>query len=122
MNNVVDMLVVQGPAKEVLRSEDGISVIEKDVSLVAIPYYARSNRGPTAMVVWMNYYGRKHQGAIRGMAMAVMIFAAAAGPLPLALSIDWLESYNPALFGFVAAPLISAALVWTARPPRISPV
>lgn len=72
----------------------------------------------TGMVVWMTYYGREHQGAIRGIAMAVMIFAAAAGPLPLALSIDWFGTYDTALYIFVAIPLAAAGLVWTAGPPR----
>jgi len=72
----------------------------------------------TGMVVWMDYYGREHQGSIRGIAMAVMIFAAAAGPLPLALSIDWFSTYNFALAFFIGVPLCSATLVWTAGPPR----
>jgi sugar phosphate permease len=71
----------------------------------------------TGMVVWMNYYGRQHQGAIRGIAMAVMIFAAAAGPLPLALSIDWFQTYDIALAVFIAVPVVAAMLVWTAGPP-----
>jgi len=75
----------------------------------------------TAVVVWMDYYGRQHQGAIRGIAMAVMIFAAAAGPLPLAMSIDWFQSYDFALYCFIAIPLVSAALVWTAGPPHRQP-
>jgi MFS family permease len=72
----------------------------------------------TGMVVWMNYYGRVHQGSIRGIAMAVMIFAAAAGPLPLALSIDWFATYDLALYAFIAIPVVAAILVWTAGPPR----
>lgn len=72
----------------------------------------------TGTVVWINYYGRANQGAVRGIAMAAMIFAAAAGPLPLALSIDLLGSYNIALLGFIAIPVLSAILVITAAPPR----
>ena len=75
----------------------------------------------TGMVVWINYYGRRHQGAIRGIAMAVMIFAAAAGPLPLALSIDWLGTYDLALSVFIAVPVCAGVLVWTASPPRSRP-
>ena len=75
----------------------------------------------TGMVVWMNYYGREHQGTIRGIAMAVMIFAAAAGPLPLALSIDWFGTYDIALYAFIAIPVVASALVWTAAPPRHQP-
>ncbi len=70
------------------------------------------------MVVWMTYYGRAHQGEIRGVAMAVMILGAAVGPLPLALSADWLGSYTPALIAFMIAPLAASALVLTAGPPQ----
>lgn len=72
----------------------------------------------TGMVVWLEYYGRMHQGAIRGLAMAAMILAAAVGPLPLAYSIDQFGSYNLALGLFIAVPLTSSVLVWTASPPR----
>ncbi len=72
------------------------------------------------MVVWMTYYGRAHQGAIRGVAMAVMILGAAVGPLPLALSADWLGSYDPALIVFLIAPIAASALVLTAGPPRLA--
>lgn len=75
----------------------------------------------TGTVVWINYYGRANQGAIRGIAMAVMIFAAAAGPLPLALSIDWSDSYDWSLYGFITVPIAAASLVITAKPPRVAP-
>lgn len=68
-------------------------------------------------VVWINYYGRKHQGSVRGVAFSAMILAAAAGPLPLAWSIDQFESYDLALLAFIVIPLAAAAAVWTAHPP-----
>ena len=71
----------------------------------------------TATVVWINYYGRTHQGAVRGVVWAVMILASALGPLPLALSIDHFDSYGPALVAFLGLPLIAAVAVWGARPP-----
>lgn len=71
----------------------------------------------TAMVVWINYYGRTHQGAIRGVSFSMMIFASALGPLPMALSADYLGSWDPSLTVFLFIPLISAVLVWTARRP-----
>jgi MFS family permease len=73
----------------------------------------------TGMVVWMTYYGRAHQGEIRGVAMAVMILGAAVGPLPLALSADWFGSYTPALILFLIAPISASALVLTADPPQM---
>jgi MFS family permease len=72
----------------------------------------------TATVVWVNYYGRAQQGAVRGVAFSAMILASALGPLPLALSIDYYDSYTPALALFLILPLISAVAVWTAHPPR----
>ena len=72
-------------------------------------------------VVWINYYGRVHQGAVRGMAWSVMILASALGPLPLALSIDHFGSYNPALWLFLALPVFSAIAVMTAQGPRPAP-
>ncbi len=69
-------------------------------------------------VVWLNYYGRTHQGGIRGVAMSAMILAAALGPLPFALSIDHFGSYDIALIAFIAIPLTSAVIVATAGPPR----
>lgn len=77
----------------------------------------------TGMVVWINYYGRAHQGKIRGVAFSVMILASALGPLPLAFAFDQTGSWTPALLGFLAIPIVSALLVWTAyrptRPPAV---
>ncbi len=75
----------------------------------------------TGTVIWINYYGRVNQGAIRGVAWAVMILASAVGPIPLALSIDRFGSYQPALMLFLLLPILSAAAVWSALPPRPCP-
>jgi MFS family permease len=72
----------------------------------------------TATVVWVNYYGRAHQGAVRGVAWSAMILASAIGPLPLAISNDLYGSYEPALIAFLALPMFAAAAVWTAAPPQ----
>ena len=68
-------------------------------------------------VVWVNYYGRENQGVIRGVALSVMIFAAAIGPLPLALANDYWGRYDAALAFFTLVPLLSMALVLTAKRP-----
>lgn len=72
----------------------------------------------TATVVWINYYGRAHQGAVRGVAWSAMILASAIGPLPLAISNDYYGAYEPALIMFLALPMFAAAAVWTAHPPQ----
>lgn len=71
----------------------------------------------TANVIWINYYGRENQGAVRGVAWSAMILASSAGPLPLALSADHFGTYEPALWAFLVLPILAACAVWTARPP-----
>ena len=71
----------------------------------------------TANVVWINYYGRTHQGEVRGVAWAVMTLGAAVGPFPLAYSVDVLGSYTPALCGFLILPILAGMVVWRAVPP-----
>lgn len=73
----------------------------------------------TATVVWINYYGRMNQGAVRGVAWSMMILASALGPLPVAMSIDYFGSYNPVLYLFMALPLVAAFAVWSAHPPTL---
>ena len=65
--------------------------------------------------VWINYYGRTNQGAIRGVAMAAAVVAAACGPLPLAVSWDRTGSYSAALAIFGILPLLAGIVVVTAR-------
>lgn len=69
-------------------------------------------------VVWVTFYGRRHQGAIRGLVFSAMILAAAVGPLPLALARVHLGTYSPALLAFVVIPLVSGALALSARTPQ----
>ena len=67
--------------------------------------------------VWINYYGRTNQGAIRGVAMSAAVVAAACGPLPLAMSWDRTGSYTVALAVFGVLPLLAGIGVVTARRP-----
>lgn len=69
-------------------------------------------------VVWVNYYGRKNQGAISGAALSLAVIGSALGPLPLAMSSDFLGSTTPALITFFILPLLAGLLVLTARPPK----
>lgn len=72
----------------------------------------------TGNVVWLNYYGRANQGAVRGVAFTIMIFASAMGAPPFALALDHLGSYNLALVACAIVPLFAAALVLSAKPPK----
>jgi len=40
--------------------------------------------------------------------------------LPLALSMDWLGSYDPALIVFLITPIAASALVLTVDPPKLA--
>lgn len=71
----------------------------------------------TGSVVWLSYFGRLNQGAVRGLAFSLMILAAAVGPLPLAIAKDQLGSYSAALVMFLTLPLVAIWLVSTAHRP-----
>jgi MFS family permease len=68
-------------------------------------------------MVWVNYFGRRWQGAIQGMSMALMVLAAALGPLPVALAHDMTGSYHSALVLFLVLPTVAGIAVLTASPP-----
>jgi MFS family permease len=68
-------------------------------------------------VIWLEYYGRDNQGGIRGLVMSAMVLGAAIGPLPAAFSIDYLGSYQLALWSFVAMAVVAGTLAFTAPPP-----
>jgi MFS family permease len=71
----------------------------------------------TGTVVWINYYGRLHQGAVRGFALSLMVIAAAFGPLPLALANDNWGSYQTTLIAFLILPVIAGFTVLSAKQP-----
>ena len=71
-------------------------------------------------VVWLHLYGRQHQGAVRGAAMSLMIFAAAIGPIPPALALDRWNSFDPALIVFAVMPVIAGILVLGGRSTRLT--
>lgn len=56
-------------------------------------------------VVWAKYFGRLHLGSIRGAVMIGVVGGTALGPYPLGLSLDYLNSYTPALTGLLILPL-----------------
>ncbi len=69
-------------------------------------------------IVWINYFGRKYQGSIQGVAMCIMVLAAAIGPVPLADVFDAKGTYEPALWVFLALPTVAGIAVLTATRPR----
>ncbi len=69
-------------------------------------------------VIWPNYFGRRHLGSIRGVAMAGMVIFAALGPLPFGLIFDLTGSYSMAILIFLFLPVSGAVAAMLARPPR----
>lgn len=67
-----------------------------------------------ANVAWAHYFGRKHLGAISGVASTIMIVGAAVGPIPLGVARDVTGSYNLALSLLALIPLglSVASLLW----------
>lgn len=71
----------------------------------------------TSAVIWANYYGRGHLGAIRGASQVGMVAFAAMGPLPFSLLLDVAGSYNSTFFALLAFPVLSALFALLAVPP-----
>lgn len=69
--------------------------------------------GVTSGIVWARTYGVVGLGRLQGVSFAAQIAAAAAGPLPLALSLQATGSYSAGVL-FLAA-VAAAALVGAAR-------
>lgn len=68
--------------------------------------------GVTSGIAWARTYGVAGLGQLQGVSVAAQIAAAAAGPLPLAISLEATGSYNAGvvlLVGISAAALIGAA-------------
>lgn len=68
--------------------------------------------------LWPHYYGRQHLGAIRGLTMMGTMGGTALGPYPLGLSYDFLGSYVPALWFFIALLGAMAVILLFLRPPK----
>ena len=71
----------------------------------------------THAVIWPNYYGREHLGAIRGVVTSVSVFFAALGPLSFGLLFDVSNNYTSAVLIFLALPAASAISAFIATPP-----
>jgi MFS family permease len=74
--------------------------------------------GIASGIVWARTYGLEQLGRLQGASFAVQIAAAAAGPLPLALSLAAADSYTPALIGLAAYGGLTLAVALRWRDPR----
>ena len=68
-------------------------------------------------VIFADYFGRRHLGAIQGVVRSVQTIAQASGPLIAALAYDRAGSYRPVFLLFAAAAVVGAACVFAAHPP-----
>jgi cyanate permease len=74
--------------------------------------------GIASGIVWARTYGLEQLGRLQGTSFAVQIAAAAAGPLPLAISLAATDSYTPALIALVAYGGLALAVAVRWRDPR----
>ncbi len=71
-------------------------------------------------VTWANYFGRRHLGAIRGVAsMSTLVFSAL-GALPFGLVFDLTGSYDMAIMILLGVPAVSGVAALFALPPKRS--
>ena len=69
-------------------------------------------------VTWPRYFGRRHLGAVSGLAMSLSIAASAVGPSLFGLSLEYLGSYHPACWTTIAVCLVFILLAPLAREPE----
>ena len=80
-----------------------------------------STRGAWAVVqslIWADYFGRGFLGTIRGYVSPFQLVATVGGPIFAAYVFDQSGSYMVAMWTFLAAYLLAAALVLATRQPR----
>ena len=68
-------------------------------------------------LAWADYYGRRHLGSIRGVALPVQIGGQAVGPVVAGFMYDSTQSYGKAFVIFASAVSLAALMVLTAIPP-----
>lgn len=69
-------------------------------------------------VAWADYFGRRHFGAIRSVALSAQVVAQAVGPLLSGALRDWTGSYQLSLAVFAALGALSVIAALAARQPR----
>jgi sugar phosphate permease len=69
-------------------------------------------------IVWADYFGRAHYGAIRGVALPCQVLAQAAGPLVSGALYDWTGAYTLSLHVFATLSALSIVAALAAKEPR----
>ena len=67
--------------------------------------------------VWVNLFGRQHQGAIRGFVATAGVMGTSIGPIIFGMSYDYLGSYNPALWLGIGLSLVALVLALIVKKP-----
>jgi MFS family permease len=103
-----------------------LSLLSSAVALAyagfAIVGFAGGLFGVTSGIAWARTYGTARLGRLQGVSFAAQIAAAAAGPLPLALSLQATGSYRAGLIFLVAvaAAALAGAACWRAPPVMVA--
>lgn len=73
-------------------------------------------------VIFANYYGRQHLGAIAGFASTILVGASALGPMPIGIARDLLGGYSAVLTASAAVPAcLAVACLLFGKPARHPP-
>jgi len=68
--------------------------------------------------IWGYAFGRQHLGKIQGVAQMLTVLASAVGPLLLAASKDYADSYVPMFYALAAVCAVFSVLAWVVPVPR----
>ncbi|WP_246208731.1 MFS transporter [Anaerotalea alkaliphila] len=71
----------------------------------------------TTNVLWPGYFGRRHLGSIKSVAMTAMVLGSALGPLPFGVAYDLFQSYDQVILVMLAFPLLASIASFLATPP-----
>ena len=69
-------------------------------------------------IIWADYYGRKHLGAIRGMIAPITALGGGFSPFIAGWMFDTTGSYDSILVIMGGVALVAAVLIFLAQPPR----
>ena len=72
----------------------------------------------TMIVIFPNYFGRKHLGTIMGVATIGMVVSSGLGPLPFGALYEISNNYELAIISFLPLPALCAIAALFAPPPK----
>lgn len=73
---------------------------------------------PISESLWVNYFGRAHIGAVRGVAQPLSVIGPTAAPVLVGVAYDLQGSYQLGFLGIIGVYLLAGLLVAVSRPPR----